>query len=476
MVAFRWIDRLIGLASIAVLARLLSPADFGIVGYAMLIFGLLGLFTGISTDVELIRHKHADSSYYSAAWTMNILRGLVVAVLMIALALPAAGYFREPQLVPIMLAFAAVPVIGGFENVGIVEFRKNLAFDREFVFLLTARVSGTIATIALALALRSYWALVAGNMVRTAFRVALSYGIHPFRPQFNLARAPEIFRFSRWMMLQNVALGIYEKLPGFVIGRELSSSGLAFFNAGKEIADLSATELRAPIRRALYPGFAQISDRREHLGDALVESTGMIALLTIPIPLGIALVANDLVPLFLGEQWQPIVAILQPLCIAAAITGVGTNSRLAYMALDRPHLPALAASIRVVLLLVLLEVVAPSHGVVGVAYAVAGVGSALVAVDYLLSSRILKIDVRRFLAVVWRPVTASLVMCAAVACLRAGSAPASNLQAHAWSLAESGLVGAAVYVAGVLGLWIVTGRRDGAERRILSAVAGARKR
>ena len=66
MVAFRWIDRLIGLVSIAVLARLLSPADFGIVGYAMLMFGLLELFTGISTDVELIRHKRADSSTITA--------------------------------------------------------------------------------------------------------------------------------------------------------------------------------------------------------------------------------------------------------------------------------------------------------------------------------------------------------------------------------------------------------------------------
>ena len=193
----------------------------------------------------------------------------------------------------------------------------------------------------------------------------------------------------------------------------------------------------------------------------------MLALLTIPIPLGIALVATDLVPLFLGAQWQPTVAILQPLCVAAAITGIGTNSRLAYLALDRSHLPAIAAALRVVLLLALLAIVAPSHGVVGVAYAVAGVSSALVVVDYLLSSRLLGIDVRRFLAVVWRPVTASIAMCAAVMLLRAGFAPASDLPGHAWSLARSAMLGTLVYVACVLGLWIVAGRRDGAERRIL---------
>src|SRR5262249_37335472 len=154
------------------------------------------------------------------------------------------------------------------------------------------------------------------------------------------------------------------------------------------------------------PGLAQLSDRHEHLGDALVESTGVLALVTIPIPLGIALVATDLVPLFLGAQWLPTIEILQPLCVAAAITGLGTTSRLAYLALGRSPLPAVAAVLRVLLLAALLAAVAPSYGVVGVAYAVAGVSAALVIFDYGLTSRFLRIRIRRFVAVVWRPVTA----------------------------------------------------------------------
>jgi O-antigen/teichoic acid export membrane protein len=476
MVAFRWIDRLIGLLSVAILARLLIPEDFGIIGFAMLVIGLLDLVTGISTDAELIRHKLADRAYYNAAWTMNILRGLAVAALMIALMQPAVGFFGEPRLAAIMLALAAIPLIQGFENVGIVEFRKQLEFDREFRFLLATRLLGTLATLGLAFALRNYWALAVGSILRTVFRVALSYWVHPFRPGLNLARVPEIFLFSRWMMLQNLASGVYERLPGFVIGREWSSSALAFFNMGKEIADLSTTEIRAPIRRALYPGLAQITDRRERLGDVLVESTGMLALLTLPMPLGIALVANDLVPLFLGAQWQPMVSVLQPLCIAASFAALGTNSQLAYMALNRSHLAAVASLVRVLLLLLLLVIVAPSYGVVGVAYAVAGVSCAMVVSDYALSSRLLKIDARRFLAVVWRPVTASLAMCIAVWLFRAEFAPAYDLPGHAWSLARTVLLGAVVYVVCLLGLWTVGGRRDGAERRLIALVTNFRGR
>src|SRR6185295_3562997 len=98
MVAMRWIDRAVGIASIAVLARLLLPEHFGIVGYAMLVISLLELMSGMSIDDALIREREADRAYYSAAWTMNVLRGLVLGGLLLVLARPAATFFHEPAL------------------------------------------------------------------------------------------------------------------------------------------------------------------------------------------------------------------------------------------------------------------------------------------------------------------------------------------------------------------------------------------
>lgn len=475
MVGFRWIDRVIGLASVAILARILVPEDFGIVGYATLVAGILELFAGIATDAELIRHRHADRAYYNAAWTMNVLRGLAIAALMAALAEPAGTFFREPRLAAVMLVLASIPLIRAFENVGVVDFRKELQFNLEFRYLLTSRMLGTVATIALALWMRSYWALAIGIVVRTALGVALSYAFHPFRPRFDLARVPEIFRFSRWMMLQTLATGVNEKLPALVVGRSWGSSDLAFFNIGKEIADLSATEIRAPIRRALYPGLARIADRRQRLREVLVESTAMLALLTVPIPLGIALVAEDFVPLFLGPQWDATVSVLQPLCIAASVTALGTNSQLALMALNRSHLTAIAAFIRLALLLAAVVLASP-HGVVVVACAVAGVSCIMLIADYTLSARVLEIDARRFAAVVWRPVTASLAMCAAVWLFRAGFPASADLPGHAWSLVRSSLLGAAVYVVCVLSLWAIGGRRGAAERRLFETLKDLRAR
>ncbi len=209
-------------------------------------------------------------------------------------------------------------------------------------------------------------------------------------------------------------------------------------------------------------------NHRARLAQVLVQSTGMLALLTLPIPLGIALVANDLVPLFLGSQWQPTIGLLQPLCIAGAIAAAGTNGQLAYMALNRSHLAAIAASLRAALLLVLLLVVLPSYGVVGIAYAMAGMTGLMTIVDYALAPRLLGIAAGRFLAVVWRPAVAALAMVAAVWMLRTAVGPADDLAGHAWSLIRATLLGSIVYVICVLGLWIVGGRPDGAEQWLVA--------
>jgi O-antigen/teichoic acid export membrane protein len=193
----------------------------------------------------------------------------------------------------------------------------------------------------------------------------------------------------------------------------------------------------------------------------------MLALLTLPIPLGIALVADDVVPLFLGTQWQPAVPVLQPLCVGAAIAALGTNSQLAYMAMNRSHLTAIATSFRVAVLLALLLIVTPSYGIIGVAYAVAGVTIAMAIADYVLASRLLQISARRFLDVVWRPVVAALAMVGAVWMLRGGFAPPQNLGGHARLLVAETLLGATVYVLVVAGLWVAGDRREGPERSVV---------
>jgi O-antigen/teichoic acid export membrane protein len=476
MVAFRWSDRVIGLASLALLARLLSPADFGLVGYAMVVIGLLEIFTEMSTDAALIRTRRAEPADYDAAFTLNLLRGAALALLIAALAVPAARFFDEPRLVGVMLALALAPLLLGCENVGIVDFRKDLAFHREFRFLLVTRIVATLGTIALALLLRTYWALVVGTLLRAALRAALSYGFHPMRPRWSFARVPAMFRYSRWMIVQNLVSGLHRKLPAFVVGRVAGGSALAFYNVASEIAELSATELAAPMRRALFPGLAHVADQRDELRDMLIASTGVMALLTLPVPIGLALVAPDLVPLFLGSQWTSAIDLLQPLCLAAAIGALSTNSQLAYLASSRSHLAAIASTVRLLLLLPALFVVAPAYGAAGVAWVLVAVNGLMLGADYAFGRAMLGLPLRRLVEAIHRPLLGALAMSLAVLALRTAWTPPTQAAGHLAALLASAAVGAVAYSATVLTLWALRGRPDGAERRLLALLRRAGRR
>src|SRR6185436_6820314 len=151
-----------------------------------------------------------------------------------------------------------------------------------------------------------------------------------------------------------------------------------------------------------------------HLAAMLVAATGVMALLTLRVPIGLALVAPDLVPLFLGAQWTDAIALLQPLCLAAAVGAFSTNSQLAYLASSRSHIAASASTIRLALLLPALAAVAPTFGAVGVAWVLFGVNAAMLVADYGFGRAILGLPVRGLLDAIHRPLLGAGAMAAAV--------------------------------------------------------------
>jgi O-antigen/teichoic acid export membrane protein len=140
------------------------------------------------------------------------------------------------------------------------------------------------------------------------------------------------------------------------------------------------------------------------------------------------------------------------------------------MVLDRSHLAAIAVSVRMLLLLGLLLVISPRFGVVGVAYAIASVTCLMTIVDYAIAPRLLGIERRRFLAVVWRPIVAALANAAGVWILRFDHPPPSDVTGHAWSLFLTVVLGAIVYLTCLLALWRLGGRRDGPEQWVIRLV------
>ena len=164
MTSARAAARLIGLISTLVLARLLTPADFGIVAMAMSIAAALELLTSFSLDSALVQERHIQRSHYDTAWTLNLLMAVALAV---ALALSAgltASFYREPRLEHLMYFIGLKYIIDNALNPGTVDFRRNLAFEREFVMQVGPKLTSIFITVPLAFWLRDYRALIAGML------------------------------------------------------------------------------------------------------------------------------------------------------------------------------------------------------------------------------------------------------------------------------------------------------------------------
>ena len=181
MIAMRWAMRLTGIVSTVILARLLTPSDFGIVAIAMIFVGMLEILNQSGQKLVIIRHLSPTRGDYDTCWTISVLIGVGIAIVIVALAPLTQLYFHDARVVPVMQCLALRSAIGGFENIGVLDFRRELRFNRFFLYNLYPKLISFVITISLAFALRNYWALVAGMISIILVSNVLSYLMHPYR-------------------------------------------------------------------------------------------------------------------------------------------------------------------------------------------------------------------------------------------------------------------------------------------------------
>ena len=277
------------------------------------------------------------AGHYHSAWTLNVLLAVGAAAVIALLAYPAAAFFDEPRLTAVMLVLCAATAVGGLENIGIVQFRRTLAFHREFLFLASRRVAASVFVIALAVMLESYWALALGMLGSKVLAVGLSYFDASVPPPFQPGAIGELMRFSGWMLASNIIWVVQTKAPHFVVGRLLGANPLGFLTIATEIAQIPASDFVAPINRALFPGYARMTSDLAVLRIALLDVSGVVMLVVVPAGIGIAAIANPLVRTALGPVWMEAVPLIQVLALASIAAAAAANLSSAYLALGIPR-------------------------------------------------------------------------------------------------------------------------------------------
>jgi len=370
--ALRITQRAFGLIRLIILARVLAPHDFGLMGIALLTMATLDTFSQTGFQTALIQKKDNADAYLDAAWTVLVLRGLLLFAILFFIAPYAAIFFRASQAEPIIQVIGLSVLLQAFTNIGVIYFQKELEFNKQFVYQLSGTLADFIVAVSAVLVLRSVWALVFGLVAGNAARFIASYLIHPYRPHFSsdLGKAKELFRFGKWILGSSILIFLITQGDDIFVGKLLGATMLGFYQMAYIISNMPATEITHVISQVTFPAYSKLQDSLPKLREAYLKVLQLTAFLSFPIAGLIFVLAPDFTKIFLGEKWMPMVPAIQVLALWGFIRSIGATTGSVFQGIGKPGIATKLQFVQLILLAMLIYPLSIRWGILGTSLAV----------------------------------------------------------------------------------------------------------
>jgi lipopolysaccharide exporter len=350
-----------------ILARILAPDDIGVFGIALVLLSMLETFSKTGFNQALIYKKGKDSSYLDTAWTIGLIRGIVLAIILLGIAGPASTFFNSPESLNIIRAISIVVVLQSFNNVAVIYFEKDLQFHKYFQYRFSSTISDMTVAIVAVLILRNVWALVFGLVAGNIVQLIMSYVINPYRPKIKIDRskAKELFRFGKWIFFSGSLVFLITDADDLFVGRILGATMLGFYQLGYKISNISATEVSSAISSLSFPVYAKLQDDLAKLQKAFIKILQFTTFLSFPIAGAIIAFAYDFTKIFLGDKWLPMVPAMIVLAVWGAIRSVGATSGEFFKGIGRPDISTKLYIIQVAIIFGLIYYFSINWGILG---------------------------------------------------------------------------------------------------------------
>lgn len=438
----RAVEQILRIGRLVVLARILAPDDFGLMGLALLTLATLQTFSESGFHTALIQKKGSVEAYLNTVWTVQVLRGAALAGLMWLVAPAAVVFFDAAEALPLIRVIALALFLQGFTNVAVVLFQRELEFHRQFAYQAIGTFVDFVVVVGAALWLRSVWALVIGLLAGELARVIGSYAFHAYRPRFAIDRAKigELWRYGRWIFGSTILVFLCTQGDDIVVGRVLGTAALGFYQLAYRISNLPATEFSRLVAQVTFPAFAKIQGNTALLREGYLKVLQVTTLFAAPISAAVFLFAEDFTHLVLTDKWLPMVPALRVLALLGLLRGIASPGPL-FLALGKPQLRTWVQTAGLVVLAGAIVPLTWHWGIVGAAAAATLGATVSTGAAISLAVRLVDLPVGRVTASLLLPVfNASLAM-SAVHAIRTHLLAADGI----WQLALLGIAFALIY-------------------------------
>jgi len=324
----------------AVLARFLTPTDFGTVGMATLVGGMVSLFGNLGLGAALVQRKNIEDIHLSTVFCINLTVGIILCVISIALSPIAAEFFHNPLVKGVIFLLAFNFIIGSLSSVNSILLTKNIEFKKIAFVEITAAVFQSVTAIILALSRYGLWSIVIGIIFGRIITTILNMIMHPWIPslRFSSDKFHELFRFGRNLFGESLINYFNANSDYLITGRLLGATSLGYYQFAYRVPHLVLTNFSQTITRVLFPVFSKIQDNDEKLRRGYIKILKIISIVTFPATIGLMVIANEFVTVVYGEKWLPVVIPLQILCFSAMVKSVFTTMGSVFNSKGRPDL------------------------------------------------------------------------------------------------------------------------------------------
>lgn len=330
----------VGILKIAVLARILSPEQFGVYGFALLILGLLEVLTETGINIFLIQEKDNPEDYLNSAWVVSILRGILITFLILATSPLVSYFFGTPAVKPLLYITALIAFVRGFVNPMEVNFQKTLQFSKEFLFRGSLYLTDAVVAVILGYMTRSPSAMIISMLAAAVVEIVFSFTIFKAKPVFEVdwVKVKKVINRGKWITGAGTFNYLFQNIDNIVVGKLLGAAPLGLYQQAYRVSTFPVTQVGEVFNKVTLPVYVQIEGDRVRLRKAFTKTFLVILSLVIPFALVIYFFSHPLILIFLGDRWLAVEPVLKILAIFAVLKSVVNSSYSLFLSLKEQNI------------------------------------------------------------------------------------------------------------------------------------------
>lgn len=382
----------VAILKIAVLARILTPDQFGAYGIALLVLGLLEVLTETGINIFLIQEKGDTEKYLNSAWVVSILRGFLIASIIILIRPQVMLFFNTPQISNLFYLIAIVALLRGFINPMVVTYQKQLDFMKVFWFKGSLYFLDAVTSIYIAYLTKSESSMLIGMIFAAVAEVFFSFTLFQIKPKFIFEKEKflKVINAGKWITGAGFFSYLFQNIDNIIVGRLLGPASLGFYQQSYSIATLPVTGVGEIVNKVLFPVFVRISEDAKILKSSFYKSSTLVFLITFVFGGLLFIFTEPIVRVFLGERWLVITPTLKILSVFGVLKSLLNSTYALFLSIKMQKAVMISELTGIITIGITIYPLVTKFGTVGAAY------SAIVAV--LCSLPVVLIYLRRIFA------------------------------------------------------------------------------